>query len=66
MVSELPPNERRIIHFRFGLDGDGPHSLQKIATMLGLSRERVRQLECRALNRLRVLTRGRKLEGYLN
>jgi len=66
VVGELPPNEQRIIHFRFGLDGDGPHSLQKIATMLRLSRERVRQLESRALNRLRSLTRGRKLEGYLN
>jgi len=66
VVEKLPANERRVIRLRFGLDGKDPYSLQKIADALKISRERVRQLEDRALKRLKALMRRRKMEGYLN
>jgi RNA polymerase primary sigma factor len=66
VVDELPENEQKVIRLRFGLGGDGPFSLQAIGDRLNVSRERVRQLENRALKRLRAFMQGRKLEGYLN
>ena len=54
-VSELPPRERAIIQRRYGLNGDrDPKSLEEIGRELGLTRERVRQIEAEALRRLAV------------
>ncbi|MCP5055698.1 MAG: sigma-70 family RNA polymerase sigma factor [bacterium] len=52
-VERLPDRERQILLWRFGLDGGREHTLQEIGDKLGLSRERARQLEARALARLR-------------
>lgn len=52
-VGTLPPRERSIINARFGLDGDGPLTLEEIGQEFGISRERVRQLQNVAFNRLR-------------
>lgn len=49
----LSAREARIIRLRFGLDGDGPHRLRAIAARFGLTKERVRQLEKRGLQKLR-------------
>jgi RNA polymerase primary sigma factor len=51
-VANLPERERDVIELRFGLVGDGPASLEAIGKQLGLTRERVRQLESDALRRL--------------
>jgi RNA polymerase primary sigma factor len=52
-VETLPEREREVVKLRFGLDGDpDPHSLEEIGRKLGLTRERVRQIETRALKRL--------------
>src|SRR5579862_4224405 len=51
-VANLPGRERDVIELRFGLVGDGPASLEAIGKQLGLTRERVRQLESDALRRL--------------
>jgi RNA polymerase primary sigma factor len=48
-VADLPERERRIVELRFGLDGEEPASLEAVARELGVSRERVRQLEDAAL-----------------
>ncbi len=62
-LQDLTERERRIVCWRFGLDGQGEHTLQQIATRLGLSRERVRQLEARALGKLREGREGAQLRA---
>lgn len=52
-VASLPGNERRVLTGRFGLDGRPPMLLDELGDEFGVSRERIRQLETRALNRLR-------------
>lgn len=55
VVSRLAPRDKRIIMLRFGLDGAPPRTLQAIGDEVGLTKERVRQLETKALKRLREL-----------
>jgi RNA polymerase primary sigma factor len=52
-LSHLPPREAEVLRLRFGIGGDGEHTLQEIGRKFGISRERVRQLEKKAINRLR-------------
>ena len=52
-LTELPPREQQIISLRYGLKNGKEHSLREIGSLLNLSRERIRQLEARALSRLR-------------
>jgi RNA polymerase primary sigma factor len=51
-VAALPDRQRQVIELRFGLEDDGPVSLEEIGRRLGITRERVRQLEQEALTRL--------------
>jgi RNA polymerase primary sigma factor len=53
-VADLPSRQRQVITLRFGLAGDGPSSFEQIGKRLGISRERVRQIETAALERLAV------------
>jgi RNA polymerase primary sigma factor len=53
-VGELPARERDVIRLRYGIDGGEPRSLEDIGRTLGLTRERVRQIESHALARLAV------------
>ena len=64
-IAELPPREKQIVFLRYGLENSEEHSLQEIGVILNLSRERVRQLETRALNRLRHPSRSKKLNEFL-
>lgn len=66
LVSSLPEREAKIIKLRFGIDCDRPHTLEEIGKLMGISRERVRQIEARAISRLKRLTHAKKLEDYLN
>lgn len=61
----LPPRERQIIQFRFGMHGGEPKSLSEIGELLGLSKERIRQLESRALDRLKESLPGHGLGAYV-
>ncbi|MDQ3809413.1 MAG: RNA polymerase sigma factor RpoD/SigA, partial [Chloroflexota bacterium] len=52
-MDTLPPRDARILRLYFGMEGDREHTLDEIGRMLGVTRERVRQLRDRALKRLR-------------
>ncbi|MEO0169201.1 MAG: sigma-70 family RNA polymerase sigma factor, partial [candidate division WOR-3 bacterium] len=52
-LNMLSPRERKVIELRFGLDGKKPRTLEEVGQELGLTRERVRQLETQALEKLR-------------
>jgi RNA polymerase primary sigma factor len=62
-LSQLNPRMRRVLALRFGLDGETPQTLEEVGVGLGITRERVRQLESRALRELR--TAAPDLELYL-
>ncbi len=53
VLSDLPPREAEILRLRFGISGKGEHTLEEIGRKFGISRERVRQLEKKSINRLR-------------
>ena len=56
-LSHLTDQERQVLELRFGLEGEERHTLAEIGRMLDVSRERVRQVELKALRKLRHLTR---------
>jgi len=64
ILSCLPPREAQILRWRYGLEGVRPQSLAEIALSLGVSRERVRQLEVRALKNLKEKWGREALEFY--
>ena len=53
VLHHLSRREARIIRLRFGLDGEGPHSLEETGRLLGITRERVRQIQEKAMGKLR-------------
>jgi RNA polymerase primary sigma factor len=63
-LSALPERERRILCMRYGLGDVGPCTLEELGHELGISRERVRQLEQRALNRIRQMPERNNLKVY--
>lgn len=65
LVEGLPPREQLIVRRRFGLGREDPHTLEALSSELGVSRERVRQLETRALARLRKACIAEGLGDYL-
>jgi len=65
-LGELSEKERQIISMRFGLEDDRPRTLREIGELLGISRERVRQIENQSLTKLRRSSKARALAGYLN
>jgi RNA polymerase primary sigma factor len=64
-LESLTPRERRIIELRFGLDNEYSRTLEEVGTELGLSKERIRQIEKEALAKLRHPSYSRELIGYL-
>src|SRR6266487_654983 len=60
-LRRLNPRMRRVLALRFGLDGETPQTLEQVGIGLGITRERVRQLEARALRELRQVAPGLQL-----
>jgi RNA polymerase primary sigma factor len=54
LMENLRPRERKVLDLRFGLAGTGAHSLRQIGHLLRISKERVRQIQNRALEKLRA------------
>ncbi|HEY8517524.1 MAG TPA: sigma-70 family RNA polymerase sigma factor [Candidatus Binatia bacterium] len=65
VLTELPDREQAIIRLRFGLDDDQVETLEEIGVRYGVSRERIRQLEAKALTRLRDLCGSAGLDAFL-
>jgi len=64
-LSSLRERESRILRLYFGLDDQEPMTLEQIGSLLGITRERVRQIKEKALSRLRHVSRARSLESFL-
>lgn len=64
LLTLLNPKERRIVRLRFGIEDGKPKSLSEVGNIFGLSKERVRQLESRALYRLKQSLGGKASYGY--
>ena len=65
VLDSLSPRERLVIEMRYGLRGGQAHTLEQIGNVLGVTRERIRQIEVKALKRLRHPSRSRRLRDYL-
>ena len=65
-LGELDPKEQKVLRLRFGLDEGEPKTLKEIGEMMGLSRERIRQIEAQALEKLNRSQKCQQLQGYLN
>jgi RNA polymerase primary sigma factor len=66
LLNTLTPREARILRLRFGLLNGRSHTLEEVGQKFGLTRERIRQIEGRALRRLRHPRRSRQLRDYLS
>ncbi len=65
IFQSLTPRETRILQLRFGLVDGHAYTLEEVGKKFGVTRERIRQIEAGALNRLRHPSRKRKLKGFL-
>jgi RNA polymerase primary sigma factor len=65
VLATLPPREARILRLRFGLDNGRTYTLEEVGKKFGLTRERIRQIEGKALSRLRHPRRARQLKDYV-
>jgi RNA polymerase primary sigma factor len=63
VLDDLAANERLVLRRRFGLEGDAPETLETIGRRLGLTRERVRQIEAAGLRKLRGLLKARGVDA---
>ena len=62
VLKTLTPREQKVIKMRFGFDGGTEHTLEEVGQCLGLTRERIRQIEAKAMYALQDFVRLRNLE----
>jgi len=65
ILKSLNPRERHVLEMRFGLKDGQSHTLEEVGQAFGVTRERIRQIEAKALRKLRHPLRSRKLRDYL-
>ncbi|HHZ16548.1 MAG TPA: RNA polymerase sigma factor RpoD [Clostridia bacterium] len=66
VLESLTPREERVLRLRFGLDDGRARTLEEVGQQFGVTRERIRQIEAKALRKLRHPSRSRKLKDYLD
>jgi len=66
VLDTLTPRERRVIQLRFGLNDGHQRTLEEVGKRFALTRERIRQIEVRALHKLRHPSRSEKLRAYMD
>jgi RNA polymerase primary sigma factor len=64
VLATLPPREEQILRMRFGIGQNTDCTLEEVGKVFTVSRERIRQIEAKALRKLRQTGRSRKLEGF--
>jgi len=65
VLKTLSPREAQVVIMRFGLDGSAPKTLEEVGRFFGVTRERIRQIEAKALRKIRHPSRRKKLQDYL-
>lgn len=65
-MKDLTDREQEVITLRFGLDGNQPHTLEEVGQMFHVTRERIRQIEAKALRKLGAPSRKRMLRDFYN
>ena len=66
VLSSLTPRERKVLELRFGLEDGRSRTLEEVGREFSVTRERIRQIEAKALRKLRHPTRSKKLKDYLD
>ncbi len=66
VVHTLSEREQKVVHLRFGILDGCPRTLEEVGSMFNVTRERIRQIEAKALRKMRHPTRLQKLEGFLD
>jgi RNA polymerase primary sigma factor len=65
VLATLTPREEQILRMRFGIGRKSDYTLEEVGNQFAVTRERIRQIEARALQKLRHTGRARKLEGFM-
>ena len=66
VLRTLSPREERIIRMRFGMEDGSEHTLEEVGRAFSVTRERIRQIEAKALRKLRHPSRSQQLKSFFN
>ena len=66
VLKTLTPREAKVLSLRFGLDDGNPKTLEEVGKVFNVTRERIRQIEAKALRKLRHPSRSKKLKDFLD
>jgi RNA polymerase primary sigma factor len=66
VLRTLTPREERVVKMRFGLEDGSEHTLEEVGQSFQVTRERIRQIEAKALRKLRHPSRSRKLRAFVD
>jgi RNA polymerase primary sigma factor len=66
VLATLTPREEKVLRMRFGIGEKADHTLEEVGQDFAVTRERIRQIEAKALRKLRHPTRSRKLKSFID